>query len=430
MPVTRTQLKALFRQFIKVVAGGPADKTRGGGLISVLDEFVDSVIVPADLPALLATNKLRGTDKIVPNMVLRGQLETAGVLTVGTSCYVQNSANVADFLAGVIEPPKIYLVSQNSTLVAPAGFLAYIDGSNDPTTVRCEWVEANSFAGAVAGYPYLDRTQAAAAGYEAKYRGTDNVLRLFRVLQPLVPAGGPPALIPAPPDGGNNANYEEFSPGAGLTYTDQQAMIAAFTERFHTTTRQALLDLFADGQTPSPGRVYRITDANGGTVTGMFATSAAPFIMEGATRAGQTGLWQYNLTANTYTASSGGGGGTWGSITGLLADQSDLANALAAKEATANKATDLSDSSSNTKYPSVKAVRDFYVSRDPYAIKDNATVTGAVLAATWSNGEVVTLTSAMTTGVYAGDSFINGAYIYTYRPGGSGTLTWVRSIKS
>lgn len=52
--------------------------------------------------------------------------------------------------------------------------------------------------------------------------------------------------------------------------------------------------------------------------------------------------------------SGSGGGGAWGTITGTLSDQTDLQNALDAKEATSNKQTDLTPSS--TKFPTVDAV--------------------------------------------------------------------------
>ena len=53
---------------------------------------------------------------------------------------------------------------------------------------------------------------------------------------------------------------------------------------------------------------------------------------------------------------SGGGGGTWGTITGTLSNQLDLALALSEKEATANKKTSLTDNS-DTYYPTQKAVK-------------------------------------------------------------------------
>ena len=52
---------------------------------------------------------------------------------------------------------------------------------------------------------------------------------------------------------------------------------------------------------------------------------------------------------------SGGGGATWGGITGTLSDQTDLQGALDAKENTSNKATNLT-SPDDTKYPTTQAV--------------------------------------------------------------------------
>lgn len=48
----------------------------------------------------------------------------------------------------------------------------------------------------------------------------------------------------------------------------------------------------------------------------------------------------------------------WGNITGTLSNQTDLQNALDLKENLSNKSTNLSDSSTDTQYPSAKAVYD------------------------------------------------------------------------
>jgi hypothetical protein len=56
-----------------------------------------------------------------------------------------------------------------------------------------------------------------------------------------------------------------------------------------------------------------------------------------------------------YSLFGGGGGGTWGSITGTLSSQTDLNTALNNRELIANKATNLS-SPDNTKYPTTLAV--------------------------------------------------------------------------
>jgi hypothetical protein len=70
-----------------------------------------------------------------------------------------------------------------------------------------------------------------------------------------------------------------------------------------------------------------------------------------------------NEQGNFTTPAGGGGSATWGSITGSLNLQTDLQNALNAKENTSNKSTNVAtDQASNTKYPSVKAVYDWVLS--------------------------------------------------------------------
>lgn len=152
----RANLQLLFRQVIKVVAGGPADKTRGGNLIDALDKLSESAVLAEDLPALLVTNKLRGTPKIVGTMAARQVLETAGVLTVATTCYVQNTAGISEQLAGVVAPAAVYVVAINNSLPTGAGFLAYADGGDTSTTVRCEWVLSDSSAAQVATFEAWD----------------------------------------------------------------------------------------------------------------------------------------------------------------------------------------------------------------------------------------------------------------------------------
>jgi len=64
-----------------------------------------------------------------------------------------------------------------------------------------------------------------------------------------------------------------------------------------------------------------------------------------------------------FVAVGGGGSSVWGSITGTLSNQTDLQNALTARELIANKSTNVvTDQASNTKYPSVKAVFDWATS--------------------------------------------------------------------
>lgn len=76
----------------------------------------------------------------------------------------------------------------------------------------------------------------------------------------------------------------------------------------------------------------------------------------------ENGAWKPTITS--------GGSVAWGDITGTLSDQTDLQNALNAKQSslgytaedTANKSTSvLSDQESDTKYPSVKSVYDWAV---------------------------------------------------------------------
>lgn len=89
-----------------------------------------------------------------------------------------------------------------------------------------------------------------------------------------------------------------------------------------------------------------------------FTTNAALVLEEGqVVNLEQTGTYKLGdgvtaLSALSFLGSSGGG--TWGSITGTLSDQTDLQAALDDKEDAANKQTDLTPSA--TKYPTVDAV--------------------------------------------------------------------------
>jgi hypothetical protein len=80
---------------------------------------------------------------------------------------------------------------------------------------------------------------------------------------------------------------------------------------------------------------------------------------------------------------SGGGGGTWGTITGTLSDQTDLQSALNAKENLTNKSTSTSLGTSDTLYPTQNAVR---VYADGKISKDIST--------TYTTNAVKTLTTA------------------------------------
>jgi hypothetical protein len=52
MSLNLTQLKTLIRQKVKVVLGGPANTTRGEGLIKVLDALAEAIVSPPDAPPL------------------------------------------------------------------------------------------------------------------------------------------------------------------------------------------------------------------------------------------------------------------------------------------------------------------------------------------------------------------------------------------
>lgn len=87
---------------------------------------------------------------------------------------------------------------------------------------------------------------------------------------------------------------------------------------------------------------------------------------------------QVKATEDGFQLSTVSAGSTWGSITGTLSNQTDLQNALNAKEDESNKATDFS-TINDTLYPSVKAVND----------KINASITGgAIYAFSGTNSDV------------------------------------------
>lgn len=64
------------------------------------------------------------------------------------------------------------------------------------------------------------------------------------------------------------------------------------------------------------------------------------------------------ITITGDTISSTSSSVAWGNIIGTLADQTDLNTALSAKQSTANLATSISSSSTDTQYPSAKCVYD------------------------------------------------------------------------
>lgn len=69
-------------------------------------------------------------------------------------------------------------------------------------------------------------------------------------------------------------------------------------------------------------------------------------------------------SGNMVISGGGGGGGTWGSITGTLSDQTDLNSALSAKEDVSNKSTTTTLGTSDTLYPSQKAVKTYVDAQD------------------------------------------------------------------
>lgn len=85
---------------------------------------------------------------------------------------------------------------------------------------------------------------------------------------------------------------------------------------------------------------------------------------------GENPQGEYDTVAERLDNMGPGGGAVWGDITGDLSDQTDLVAALDAKqdalgftpENVANKSTSVpTDSASNTKYPTVKAVYDWCI---------------------------------------------------------------------
>lgn len=74
-------------------------------------------------------------------------------------------------------------------------------------------------------------------------------------------------------------------------------------------------------------------------------------------------LYYWDEATVSYVATAGGSGGVWGTIVGVLSNQTDLQNALNAKQNVSNLSINVvADQTSNTKYPSVKAVYDWVLS--------------------------------------------------------------------
>ena len=127
-------------------------------------------------------------------------------------------------------------------------------------------------------------------------------------------------------------------------------------------------------KTPTGENAFILVDANGNLYTsGAPGIAQAPLGYLNPVRPQALGPdGQYHdllvdANGNLQTTSNGGGGAAWGSITGTLANQTDLNNALAAKqnslgytaENTANKSTNTSLGSSDTAYPSQNAVKTY-----------------------------------------------------------------------
>ena len=128
--------------------------------------------------------------------------------------------------------------------------------------------------------------------------------------------------------------------------------------------------------TPDPTQLYFITDEAISSAdviaalgyTPYNATNPAGYISSAAiaslTDVTLTGLadgqvLKYNSTTQKWeNSTASGGGGTWGSITGTLSNQTDLQTALNGKQTTSNLVTSISSSSTDTQYPSAKCVYD------------------------------------------------------------------------
>lgn len=109
----------------------------------------------------------------------------------------------------------------------------------------------------------------------------------------------------------------------------------------------------------------------------------------------------YKYENGAWSMFAGGSGASWGSITGTLSSQTDLATALSAKEDAANKSTSVAtDAASNTKYPSVKAVYD-WVTGLGYLLATTATSTYQTIITATSWGSFINGLTGKTTPVDA-----------------------------
>jgi len=110
-------------------------------------------------------------------------------------------------------------------------------------------------------------------------------------------------------------------------------------------------------------------------------------------------------TRSWIVAPSGGGGGTWGSITGTLSSQTDLQNALNLKENLTNKSTDVNLGVSDTLYPTQNAVKTYVDSIVPtstsivrHIVKAGESLTkGQAVYVSGANGTNMVVTKASNT---------------------------------
>lgn len=233
-----SDLKAAFRQAIKVVSGGPNNRTRGLGLIGVLDSFLDSVLLLEDLPATLVTNKVRGTHKQVISLADRNALQSRQVLMAGTECYV-------------IAENKTYVVSRNDALLTGQGFLAFVDGES-AVTCRAEW--GQTMAADAQARAAVRRYRAITADW-----ALDELMKIQLGAQDEFfsarAAGGP---FPAPTQAGQTTP-DWFPAAAPVPPTAlSQALSLAYARYYLTNPAGGIV----------AGRLYPITDAwNGGAAT-------------------------------------------------------------------------------------------------------------------------------------------------------------------
>lgn len=283
--MSRSSLKLGFRRAFVVKPGGPQDVTRSKNVIARLDELADEVLLPEDLPALLVTNKLRGTPKQVQTLAARDVLQTKGVLSVGTTVFVANTASPVELEQGVRRAGKTYVVSRNDLLGVGQGFTAFVDGGDTLDTCRAEWAEDGTPEAAAATLPFWVSTGLLPAGaypqgFTLKHRigGQLYVFDTLRVVSTEEFSEGLPE-----PTLEDNLNYQPSS--APVTPTTLSLVVSVAVAR----------ELAAAGQVrPIRYLLERRTDAQGNelprvTVLGIDATH---FDLEGARQQRPDGSWQ------------------------------------------------------------------------------------------------------------------------------------------